>query len=56
MLQCLAEGLSNKEIAGRLGVSSKTVTHHTTAIYRKLGVHSRAEAAVASLRSNMPAT
>ena len=46
----LGEGMSNKEIAARLGISPKTVMHHTVAIYRVLGVRGRAEAAVAAVR------
>ena len=50
VLDLLVAGLSNKEIAARLGISPKTVMHHTTAIYQVLGVRGRAEAAVAAVR------
>jgi DNA-binding CsgD family transcriptional regulator len=36
ILQLLAEGQSNKEIAGLLGISVKTVETHRAAIMRKL--------------------
>lgn len=42
----IVDGLTNREIAERLQLSVKTVMHHSTAIYRKLGVRGRAEAAV----------
>ena len=44
VLELLAEGRSNSEIAERLYVSPKTVEHHVSAILTKLGVPSRAEA------------
>jgi two-component system NarL family response regulator len=44
VLSLLAEGLANKEIAARLGVSEGTVKFHTAGLYEKLGVGSRAEA------------
>ena len=50
VLDLLVAGLSNKEIAARLGISPKTVMHHTMAIYQVLGVRGRAEAAVAAVR------
>jgi DNA-binding CsgD family transcriptional regulator len=53
VLALLVSGLGNKEIAARLGVSTKTVMHHTTAIYRTLGVRGRAEAAVLAIRTGL---
>jgi DNA-binding NarL/FixJ family response regulator len=50
----LAGGLSNKKIAGRMGVTQKTVMHHTMAIYRKVGVSGRAQAAPVAVTSGMP--
>ncbi len=44
VLALLAQGLTNKEIAGRLVISDNTVKRHTKAIYRKLGVHTRSAA------------
>jgi LuxR family maltose regulon positive regulatory protein len=44
VLQLLAEGLSNKEIAGRLVVAPSTVKQHLKHIYGKLDVHSRTQA------------
>jgi DNA-binding CsgD family transcriptional regulator len=45
VLESLAEGLTNAEIAARLVISEKTVGHHVSAILGKLGVGSRYEAA-----------
>ena len=45
MIALLAEGLTNRQIAGRLFISEKTVSTHIGHIYDKLGVHSRVEAA-----------
>jgi DNA-binding CsgD family transcriptional regulator len=50
VLQLLAEGLSNKEIAQRLAISPRTVNFHLDNIYSKLHVASRTEAAVYALR------
>jgi DNA-binding CsgD family transcriptional regulator len=50
VLQLLAEGLSNKAIAGALGVSPRTINFHLDNLYAKLGVTSRTEAAVYALR------
>jgi DNA-binding CsgD family transcriptional regulator len=45
-LTLLAEGLSNSEIAERLGISEKTVRNHLSHLFDKLGVWSRAQAIV----------
>jgi DNA-binding CsgD family transcriptional regulator len=45
VLDLLADGLTNAEIADRLVISAKTVGHHVSAILGKLGVRSRYEAA-----------
>jgi DNA-binding NarL/FixJ family response regulator len=46
ILELLAQGLANKEIAHRLGLSIETVRVHLKRIYDKLHVHSRTEAAM----------
>lgn len=50
VLRLLAEGLSNKAIAHRLGISEHTVKFHTNAILGKLGAQSRTEAVVRATR------
>ena len=46
VLLSLADGLLNKQIAHQLGLAENTVKVHVTAILRKLGCHSRTQAAV----------
>jgi len=46
ILDLVASGASNQEIAGRLFISEKTVRNHLTAIFDKIGVSSRAQAIV----------
>ena len=53
ILSHLAEGQSNKVIARQLGISDGTVKLHVKAILRKLGVHSRVEAAVLAVEHGM---
>ncbi|MBM3677678.1 MAG: helix-turn-helix transcriptional regulator, partial [Actinobacteria bacterium] len=50
VLQLIAEGLSNAEIARRLVISQKTAEHHVSRVLAKLGVRSRAEAAAHAVR------
>ncbi len=44
VLNLLARGLSNRDIAEELVITNKTVKNHLSRIYEKIGVHSRAEA------------
>jgi DNA-binding NarL/FixJ family response regulator len=53
ILSLVATGLSNKEIATRLGVSLKTVDNHRTNLMRKLDVHSIAELLSYALREGL---
>jgi DNA-binding NarL/FixJ family response regulator len=50
VLSLLAEGLARDEIASRLFVSPKTVSAHLEHIFKKLGVHTRAQAVAAAYR------
>jgi DNA-binding NarL/FixJ family response regulator len=47
VLELLASGCSNEQIARRLVISTNTVKFHIAAIYDRLGVHTRVEAAAA---------
>lgn len=51
VLELVAEGLSNRQIASALFISPKTVSVHVSAILAKLGVSSRTEAAARSLQN-----
>jgi DNA-binding NarL/FixJ family response regulator len=44
ILQLLARGLANKQIAAALGISEHTVKFHVSSIYAKLGATNRTEA------------
>jgi DNA-binding NarL/FixJ family response regulator len=50
ILSLLAEGRSNRDIAGALYLSEKTVKAHLAAIFRKLGVTNRTQAAMMAVQ------
>jgi DNA-binding NarL/FixJ family response regulator len=53
VLELLAEGLANKGIANRLGISDQTVKFHVAAILGKLGVANRTEAVRVAVRRGL---
>jgi len=53
VLRMLAEGLANKNIAYRLGISEHTVKFHIASIYSKLNASSRAEAVAIGIRQGI---
>ncbi len=50
ILETVARGQSNKEIARTLGISDQTVKNHVTAILRKLAVNDRTQAVIQAIR------
>jgi NarL family two-component system response regulator YdfI len=53
VLRLLAEGLVNKEIAARLGISEHTVKFHISSILDKLGASTRTEAVTLGIRRGL---
>ena len=53
VLDVIAEGLSNKLIAHRLGISEHTVKTHVASIFAKLGATSRTEAVSLAIRRGL---
>lgn len=53
VLRMLAEGLGNKTIAWKLGISEHTVKFHITSIFGKLAVGTRTEAVTAGIRQGL---
>jgi DNA-binding NarL/FixJ family response regulator len=50
VLDCVAQGLSNKEIADELFVTEQTVKNHMTSVLRKLDVNDRVQAVLYAVR------
>jgi DNA-binding CsgD family transcriptional regulator/tetratricopeptide (TPR) repeat protein len=55
ILELLAEGLTNPEMARRLYLSERTVAHHVSAVLQKLGEPNRSRAVVAAVRQGIVA-
>ena len=53
VLRLVSEGLSNREIARRLYISPRTAEHHVQHIYTKIGVSSRAAAALFAMEHGL---
>ena len=53
VLQLAADGMSNKEIAGKLGISEKTAKNHIANIFSKLQVNDRTQAILYALRKGI---
>lgn len=53
ILALLADGLGNKQIAARLGISPNTVKTHLELLFEKIGVSSRAEAVATGVRKGL---
>ena len=53
VLQCVAAGQANKEIAARLGITEGTVKSHVNNIMQKLGALSRTDAAIVALKKGL---
>ena len=53
MLRLLARGRTNREVAQRLSIAPKTVGRHVENVYGKIGVSSRAAAAVFAMEHRL---
>ena len=53
VLELLADGLNNRQIAGSLTISRSTVKHHVSSILAKLEVSNRAEAVAVAIRHDL---
>lgn len=53
VLELIAEGMINKEIAKKLYISEKTVKNHVSSIFKKLNVSDRTQAAIYAFKNNI---
>lgn len=53
VLELITEGMLNKEIAGKLFISEKTVKNHVSNIFKKLNVSDRTQAAIYAYKNNL---
>lgn len=53
ILQLVAKGLSNKEVAVQLCLSEKTIRNRLSVIYAKIGIRNRTEATIWAMNNNI---
>ena len=53
VLELLAEGLTHRQIARRLGITDKTARNHMANVYEKLEIHGRAQAVLYAIREGL---
>ncbi|MBA7712508.1 Transcriptional regulatory protein DegU [subsurface metagenome] len=53
ILNYIAQGYLNKEIAAKLGISQQTIKNHVTSILRKLNANARTEAVVIAIKQGL---
>jgi DNA-binding NarL/FixJ family response regulator len=53
VLRLVARGLTNKEVANKLEISARTVGHHLAHTYEKIGVTTRAGAAMFAMKNGI---
>jgi DNA-binding NarL/FixJ family response regulator len=53
VLALLARGHSNRQVASQLGITPKTAGHHVEHLYAKIGVSTRAAAALFALEHGL---
>lgn len=53
VLELVAEGLANREIAEKLGISTRTAQKHLENLFKKVGVHDRTELVTRAFRQGM---
>ena len=53
LLDCIARGLTNQQIAERLHIAEKTVRNHVTSVFSKLGAEHRAQAIVIARKAGL---
>lgn len=53
ILEYIAQGFLNKQIAAELGISEQTIKNHVTSILRKLNANARTEAVVVAIKQGL---
>jgi two-component system response regulator DegU len=53
VLNCISEGLANKQIAAKMDISEQTIKTHITSILRKLNANTRTEALIQAIKQGL---